>query len=109
MEVEGGRSGLEVKNTNGSHDLGLMQINTLWLPYVAKTWNIPPSQAYLLLKTDNCFNIKVAAHILRLKIHEGDGTLLDGIARYNHASPRYGHPYCNKVLKAYQRQQHRRS
>ncbi|MGI4811723.1 MAG: lytic transglycosylase domain-containing protein [Janthinobacterium lividum] len=109
MEVEGGRVGLEVRNSNGSHDLGLMQINTLWLTYVAKTWELPHAQVRMRLKTDNCFNLKVAAHILKLKIKEGNGTLIDGIARYNHASPRYNHPYRQKVLKAYRRQQQSRS
>lgn len=109
MEVEGGRTGLEVKNSNGSHDLGLMQINTLWLPYVAKTWNVSQSQVRMQLKSDNCFNLKVAAHILKLKIREGNGNLIDGIARYHHANPRYNRPYQNKVLKAYRRQQQSRS
>lgn len=109
MEVEGGRPGIEAKNINGSHDLGIMQINTLWLPYVAKTWNLSSSQVRTRLKTDGCFNLKVAAHILRLKMKEGNGTLWDGIARYHHADPRFNRPYRNKVFKAYRRQQQRKS
>ena len=109
MEVEGGRPGQEVKTACGSHDLGIMQINTLWLPHVAKTWHLPLSHVRTRLKDDSCFNLQVAAHILRLKMQEGDGTLLDGIARYHHANPRYGHPYRTKVLKAFHRQQHKRN
>ena len=34
-KVEGGKVGQEVRNTNGSYDLGPMQINTLWIPELA--------------------------------------------------------------------------
>ena len=108
MEVEGGRSGLEVKNANGSFDMGLMQINSCWLPEVAQKWNITQKKARTLLKEDDCFNLWVAAFILKTKIREGGGNLLQGIVRYNNANPEYGHPYRDKVIHAYHRQEQKR-
>ena len=40
MQVEGGRVGQQVLNTNGSYDLGPMQINTIWVPRLAKYWGV---------------------------------------------------------------------
>lgn len=107
MEVEGGRAGLEVKNTNGTHDLGLMQINTCWLPDLARAWSMPPSRVHLMVRDNDCLNIAVAARILKIKIQEARGDLLQGIARYNHANPRYGRPYLRKVIRAYFNQKQR--
>ena len=36
LKVEGGKIGTVSKNTNGSYDLGLMQINTIHLPDIKK-------------------------------------------------------------------------
>ena len=33
-KAEGGKAGLEVSNTNGTFDLGPMQINTIWITTV---------------------------------------------------------------------------
>ena len=104
MEVEGGRSGLEVKNSNGTADLGLCQINTCWLGEASRLWSVTPLQAKTLLRDQDCLNIAMAARILRIKIREGGGDLRQGIARYHHAHPRYGQPYLKNVLRAWQRQ-----
>ena len=108
MEVEGGRPGIEVKNKNGTYDLGLMQVNSLWIPEVSRLWHISKEKARTRLREDNCFNINVAAYILKTKIKEGGGNLLQGIARYHHAHPKYGHPYREKVLRAYYKQEQKR-
>ena len=104
MEVEGGRSGLEVKNLNGTSDLGLMQINTCWLPEASRLWNVNHIQARKMLRDNDCLNITMAAHILKIKIREGGGDIFKGIARYHHAHPQYHVPYLKKVMKAYHRQ-----
>ena len=107
MEVEGGHAGLEVKNANGTHDLGLMQINTCWLPQLARLWSIPPTQVRRLIRDNDCLNITVAAYILHIKIQEAQGDILQGIARYNNANPHYGRPYLGKVIRAYFNQNRR--
>ena len=59
--VENGRLGSKVKNTNGTSDLGPMQINTLWLEPRS------PLNGYVTeheLKNNLCVNIHSAAWIL---------------------------------------------
>jgi Transglycosylase SLT domain len=107
MEVEGGRAGLEVRNANGTHDLGLMQINTCWIPELTRLWSIPSAQVRRLIRDNDCLNITVAAYILHIKIQEAQGDILQGIARYNNANPHYGRPYLGKVIRAYFNQNRR--
>jgi hypothetical protein len=59
--VEGGRPGTKRSNENGSFDLGVMQINTVWLSQASplKTY-----VSYEALKNDLCTNIHTAAWII---------------------------------------------
>lgn len=97
MHVEGGRVGQQVKNKNASYDLGPMQINTLWLPELAKFWRVNTSTAWQWVRDDGCINVGVGAWILRQKINEA-GSLYKGIAHYHSATPNLGAPYQRKVL-----------
>lgn len=98
MQIEGGRPGMESANRNGTHDLGPMQVNTLWLPQVARHWNVDPDTARAWVRDDVCVNINVAGWILRQKINEAHGDLALGIARYHSATPGKGIPYARKVV-----------
>lgn len=45
-QVEGGAVGQAVgPNDNGSYDLGPMQINTIWLPELARHWGVSEATA----------------------------------------------------------------
>jgi len=102
MEVEGGRVGQAVGNTNGTYDLGPMQINTIWMPELSKKWSISENQAKRVVRDDACTNIHVAAWILRQRINDS-GDLTMGIAHYHSRTPRFGHKYARKVIKAMRR------
>jgi len=98
MHVEGGRVGQQVgPNVNGTYDLGPMQVNTLWVPELAKAWNVSPKTAHKLLRDNGCVNVRVAAWILKQKIEEA-GSLYGGIAYYHSATPRFGTRYAAKVI-----------
>ena len=98
MQVEGGKVGLEAgPNQNGTYDLGVMQINTLWLTELAEHWNVSKSTARRWVRDDGCVNIEVAAWVLRKKIEDA-GSLTRGIAWYHSATPRYGYRYARKVI-----------
>ncbi|MFA4994549.1 MAG: lytic transglycosylase domain-containing protein [Bdellovibrionales bacterium] len=98
MNVEGGHIGQEVgPNSNGSYDLGPMQVNTRWLPILQKTWNVSALTARSWVRDNGCVNVHVAAWILRQKIEES-GSLWGGIAAYHSSTPRHGIPYANKVI-----------
>ena len=40
--VEAGQPGTVSRNFNGTADLGVMQVNTRWLPYIARAWHMTP-------------------------------------------------------------------
>ncbi len=102
MEVEGGKAGQAVGNTNGTYDLGPMQINTIWLPELARHWDVNVNHAKELVRDDVCVNVHVAAWILRQRINES-GNLTLGIAHYHSRTPRHGHPYAKRVISAMKR------
>lgn len=100
MHVEGGRVGQAVgPNENGSYDLGPMQINTLWVPKLAKYWKVSQNTAYRMVKDDACVNVNVAAWILRQRLNES-GNLTLAIAHYHSKTPRFGYTYARKVIGA---------
>lgn len=95
-EVEGGKRGMAVRNTNGSDDLGPMQINTFWLPTL-KQYGISVSD----LKNDVCTNLAVGAWILR-KEYARFGNWEQAVAAYNAGpsgvSKPVGRAYASKVF-----------
>lgn len=102
LQVEGGRVGQEVGNTNGSYDLGPMQINTVWLPTLATKWNTDQRTARKWLRDDGCVNMAVSAWILRQRINL-TGSLWGGIAGYHSLTPGIGSRYASKVAAAMRR------
>lgn len=105
LHVEGGRIGQQVgPNDNGTYDLGPMQVNTRWLPDLARYWKVDVKTAKQWLRDDGCVNVHVAAWILRQKLDEAQGNLFNGIARYHSATPPIGSQYAMKVVRAMERQ-----
>jgi soluble lytic murein transglycosylase-like protein len=102
LNVEGGRIGQAVHNTNNTYDLGPMQINTIWIPELARYWGVNEQVALTKVRDDACINIGVGAWILRSKMNE-TGSLAQGIAYYHSATPHLGHNYQRKVLNAMER------
>ena len=99
MHVEGGRVGQMVRNTNGTYDLGPMQINTIWIPKLSAYWGISRRATLRMVRDDACTNVGVAAWILRTKIDD-TGTLAGGIAGYHSMTPELGGVYRMKVVRA---------
>lgn len=62
-DQEGGWLGAEVRNTNGSHDLGPLQINTWWVPKIALVVGRPQADVRVWLMHDACFNAGAARWI----------------------------------------------
>jgi hypothetical protein len=97
MHVEGGHVGQEVLNTNGSYDLGPMQVNTTWMPELSRLWKVDQNTAYHWVRDDGCVNVEVAAWILHRNI-ERTGYLVGGISNYHSATPGIGTSYARKVV-----------
>lgn len=99
MHVEGGRLGQQVANKNGTYDLGPMQINTLWIPKLAKYWGVNEHTAHAWVRDDACTNVGVAAWILRRHLDE-TGSLSKAIGYYHSRTPEREQAYRGKVLVA---------
>ena len=97
LHVEGGRIGQQVANTNGTYDLGPMQINTLWLPELARHWGVSKRTAHTWVRDDGCTNINVAAWILRQHLNE-TGSLARAVSQYHSRTPQVGARYKRKVV-----------
>src|SRR5207302_6218568 len=65
QKVEGGQVGLARHNANGSEDLGLMQVNSLWIAPLAQRFGVPAEEMRTRLLQDACFNITVAGAVVR--------------------------------------------
>ena len=62
-DQEGGWIGAEVRNANGSHDLGPLQINSWWVPKIAAMVGRPQADVRAWLMYDPCFNAGAARWI----------------------------------------------
>lgn len=96
MKTEGGRIGTQARNTNGTLDLGPMQINTVHLQKIASITGRPISEVAQKLAHDACSNIAVGAWILRLSINDA-GSLWKGVAYYHSRNAEFGTPYAWRV------------
>jgi soluble lytic murein transglycosylase-like protein len=89
-------SGLNPKamnhNKNGSYDIGLMQINSSWLPALRK-YGIEENQLM-----DACLNLQVGAWILSQNMQRL-GMTWDAVGAYNARDPRLRIKYAQKVYK----------
>ena len=82
------------KNTNGSYDFGLMQINTIWAPTIGKErWS---------KLGDACENTKTGAWILSMCM-EKYGYTWKAIGCYNSQTPHLRDKYSQKVFAQLQK------
>jgi soluble lytic murein transglycosylase-like protein len=93
-EVESGlRPGAIGRNTNGSVDIGLMQINSLWLPELQRH-GISPRDLL-----DPCVSVHVGAWVLarKMRLH---GNTWTAVGAYNAGSDVLRERYARKVMEA---------
>ena len=98
--VEGGRIGVARTNANGSEDLGLMQINSLWLPVLARQTGLSQEGVRDKLLGESCFNVAVSGAIIRLYLRQTQGDLLAAIGNYHSRTPVRHEAYKDKVIGA---------
>lgn len=99
LDVEGGLLGAVSQNTNGTVDIGPMQVNQIWLPQVAAHWHATESNAYRALRDDFCANVEAGAWILRQNLDEAHGDFWQGVGTYHSHDPRRKATYLQAVLK----------
>ena len=80
LDVEGGVPGAVHPNTNGTVDIGPMQINQIWLPVLARHFRATVGATYAAIRNDFCTNVAAGAWILRRSIKDAGGDLWGGVA-----------------------------
>lgn len=103
LDVEGGEAGTVSGNSNGTDDLGPMQINTFWLPLIEEHYERPRALLRRQLQNDACFNIAVGTWILRVNIDEAGGNIWQGMGWYHSRTPSHARKYLDRVLAAAER------
>lgn len=98
--VEGGRVGSVERNVNGSEDLGVMQINTIWLPALSAYTGLSQEIVRDRLINRACFNIAAAGAIMRTYMSETGGMLMLAVGNYHSHTPPRNHSYQQRVLAA---------
>jgi hypothetical protein len=101
--VEGGAVGSVSHNTDGSDDLGVMQVNTLWLEPLARVSRLPAEEVRRRLVEQPCFNIAAAGLIMRVYLNETHGDLMRAVGDYHSHTPGLNEDYQARVLAAAQR------
>ena len=85
--TEGGKVGEESPNTNGSYDLGPMQINDrVWVPVLARMTGGNQSYARAVLRDHGCANLIFGTWILRQQ-YDKSGDLATAVGWYHSRTP----------------------
>lgn len=99
ISVEGGQVGTFSRNSNGSHDMGIMQINTIHEPDIKAKFGYTSKE----LISDPCKNIMAGTWILWQRIQESPKKIWVAVGNYHSKTPWYRHNYLKKVEEAYSR------
>ena len=89
LNVEGGSLGRVSPNTNGTVDIGPIQVNEIWLPEVAAHWHATIADAYKALRDNFCANVEAGAWILRRGLDEAHGDFWEGVGYYHSHTPEH--------------------
>lgn len=87
-EKEGGKPGQWVRNSNGTYDVGSLQLNTAWLREL-RSFGIEPRHA----AASGCFPYELAAWRLRKHIRDDSGEFWSRVANYHSRTPGYNARY----------------
>jgi hypothetical protein len=99
LNVEGGKLGRVSANTNGTVDIGPMQVNEIWLPELSRHWRAPVGLSFLALRDNFCANAEAGAYILRKGLDEAHGDFWSGVGIYHSHDPAYKAAYLRKVFE----------
>ncbi len=106
MDVEGGKTGQVSQNTNGSYDIGPMQINSIWIPQVEKKGG-----SLALMLHHPCANIHFGTWLLSRELAAVDFNRVtpqafwQAVGNYHSRTPRLNAIYADKVWRAWRKRQ----
>ena len=93
-EKEAGKPGQWVKNANGTHDVGPMQFNTLYLSDLAR-YGITANH----VAAAGCYSFDLAAWRLRQHLRKDQGDLWTRAANYHSRTPQYNAVYRADLMR----------
>ncbi|MCF2901844.1 lytic transglycosylase domain-containing protein [Pseudoalteromonas sp. OFAV1] len=96
LDVEGGKMCTVSKNSNGSYDLGPMQINTIHMSSIKEQY---PEATIKDIACRPCLNITLGTWILSKRINEVDD-IWKGIGNYHSKTPKYHDKYLEKITSS---------
>ena len=99
LNVERGSLGRVSPNTNGTVDIGPIQVNEIWVPEIAAHWNATISDAYKALRDNFCANVEAGAWILRRGLDEARDDFWEGVGYYHSHTPEHKSRYLRDVLR----------
>lgn len=91
--TEGGKAGQWVKNSNGTHDVGAMQLNTAYLATLSKFGITAEDVA-----KPGCYAYHLAAWRIKGHIVRDKGELWAKVANYHSYTPKYNQIYRAKLI-----------
>lgn len=97
LKVENGKIGTLSRNTNGTYDLGPMQINTINIDFLKKEF---PGLTWKHLTYDLCTSVFAGTFFLKERIEEAD-KYWEGVGNYHSKTPSLRQKYLNKVIGKY--------
>ncbi len=100
QHVEGGQVGTVHENTDGTQDLGVMQVNTRWIGPLARVARMTQDATRERLVSDSCFNIAAGGLILRTYLNEEHGNLMRAVGDYHSHTPTRNLTYRVQVIEA---------
>lgn len=87
QNIEGGSVGMVRIDSNGTEDLGVMQVNSIWIPALADRARLSEAETKKRMITDPCFNIAAAALILRTYLAQDSGDFVSAVGDYHSHTP----------------------
>ena len=92
-EQEGGRPGQWVKNTNGTHDVGVLQFNTSYIAILGR-YGINASD----VAASGCYPYELAAWRLSAHIRDDKGDLWTKASNYHSRTPQFNRIYRARLV-----------
>ena len=97
--TEGGKVGMESVNSNGSYDLGPMQINDrVLVPVLARITGVDQTYMRVVLRDHGCANLTFGTWILRQQ-YDQSGDLATAVGWYHSRTPVHMSNYQEKFRK----------
>lgn len=99
-EVEGGWNGAQLRNSNGTVDRGVMQINSTWTERAdLRATGVTPAA----VRNSECVSYWVGTWIYARELAAANGDVWRAAGNYHSKTPKFHLPYLAKVKAAYVR------